>query len=138
MLEILKSQFYELIKNLGYNVSDNGEYVEKFPWLILRTNGYEVSDSFNAKTGKIILVLDIFSQYKGEKEIIEIVENIQNHLPQLQENNPEILYLFQKDLKILDDKKTGPVRRHGVVVYEFTMGYGVEGGALNDSAGAES
>lgn len=138
MLKVLKSQFYELIKNLGYNISDNEEYVEKFPWLILRTNGYEVSDSFNAKTGKIILVLDIFSQYKGEKEIIEIVENIQNHLPQLQENNPEILYLFQKDLKILDDKKTGPVRRHGVVVYEFIMGYGVEGGALNDSAGAES
>ena len=138
MLKVLKSQFYELIKNLGYNISDNEEYVEKFPWLILRTNDYEVSDSFNAKTGKIILVLDIFSQYKGEKEIIEIVENIQNHLPQLQENNPEILYLFQKDLKILDDKKTGPVRRHGVVVYEFTMGYGIEGGALNDSAGTES
>ena len=54
MLKVLKSQFYELIKNLGYNISDNEEYVEKFPWLILRTNGYEVSDSFNAKSVAII------------------------------------------------------------------------------------
>ena len=28
-------------------------------------------------------------------------------------------------MKILDDKPTGPVRKHGVVVYEFLMGYGV-------------
>jgi hypothetical protein len=29
-------------------------------------------------------------------------------------------------MKILDDKATGPVRKHGVITYEFLMGYGIE------------
>lgn len=126
MLAQLKSQFYSLIKGKGYNITDNAEYKENFPWLMLRTNGYQILNSFNAKTSNITLVLDIFSQYSGEKEIIEIAEDIQGLLEQLQKSNPYILFAYQKNLKILDDKKTGPVRKHGVVVYEFSMGHGLE------------
>ena len=126
MLAQLKSQFYSLIKEKGYNITDNAEYREKFPWLMLRTNGYQVLNSFNTKTSNATLVLDIFSQYFGEKEIIEIVEDIQELLMELQNTNPAILFAYQKSLKILDDKATGPVRKHGVVVYEFLMGHGLE------------
>lgn len=126
MLTQLKSQFYSLIKEKGYNITDNAEYKENFPWLMLRTNGYQTLNSFNAKTSKITLVLDIFSQYSGEKEIIEIAEDIQELLMELQNTNPNILFAYQKNLKILDDKKTGPVRKHGVAVYEFSMGHGLE------------
>lgn len=126
MLAQLKSQFYSLIKEKGYNITDNAEYREKFPWLMLRTNGYQVLNSFNMKMSNATLVLDIFSQYSGEKEIIEIVEDIQELLMELQNNNPAILFAYQKSLKILDDKATGPVRKHGVVVYEFLMGHGLE------------
>lgn len=126
MLAQLKSQFYSLIKEKGYNITDNAEYREKFPWLMLRTNGYQVLNSFNMKMSNATLVLDIFSQYFGEKEIIEIVEDIQELLMELQNTNPAILFAYQKSLKILDDKATGPVRKHGVVVYEFLMGHGLE------------
>ena len=126
MLSQLKTQFYSLIKEKGYNITDNAEYREKFPWLMLRTNGYQVLNSFNMKMSNATLVLDIFSQYSGEKEIIEIVEDIQSLLVELQNTNPDILFAYQKSLKILDDKATGPVRKHGVVVYEFLMGYGLE------------
>lgn len=126
MLAQLKSQFYSLIKEKGYNITDNAEYREKFPWLMLRTNGYQVLNSFNMKMSNATLVLDIFSQYSGEKEIIEIVEDIQELLMELQNANPAILFAYQKSLKILDDKATGPVRKHGVVVYEFLMGHGLE------------
>lgn len=126
MLAQLKSQFYSLIKEKGYNITDNAEYREKFPWLMLRTNGYQVLNSFNMKMSNATLVLDIFSQYSGEKEIIEIVEDIQELLMELQNTNPAILFAYQKSLKILDDKATGPVRKHGVVVYEFLMGHGLE------------
>ena len=102
----LKSQFYSLIKNLGYNITDNGQYVENFPWLMLR-------------------LTDIFSTYAGEKEILEIVNNISNALWEFQNNNPEILYAYQKMFKILDDKSTGPVKKHGVVNYEFLLGQGL-------------
>lgn len=126
MLAQLKSQFYSLIKEKGYNITDNAEYIDKFPWLMLRTNGYQVLNSFNMKMSNATLVLDIFSQYSGEKEIIEIVEDIQELLMELQNTNPAILFAHQKSLKILDDKATGPVRKHGVVVYEFLMGHGLE------------
>lgn len=126
MLAQLKSQFYSLIKEKGYNITDNAEYREKFPWLMLRTNGYQVLNSFNMKMSNATLVLDIFSQYSGEKEIIEIVEDIQELLMELQNTHPAILFAYQKSLKILDDKATGPVRKHGVVVYEFLMGHGLE------------
>ena len=126
MLAQLKSQFYSLIKEKGYNITDNAEYREKFPWLMLRTNGYQVLNSFNMKMSNATLVLDILSQYSGEKEIIEIVEDIQELLTELQNANPAILFAYQKSLKILDDKATGPVRKHGVVVYEFLMAHGLE------------
>lgn len=125
MLANLKSQFYSLIKGLGYNITDNAEYKEQFPWLMLRTNGYRTMNSFNVNISSAVLVLDIFSTYSGEKEIIEIVENIGGHLKELQDNNPDIMFAYQKTLKILDDKSTGPVRKHGVVVYEFLLGYGI-------------
>lgn len=125
MLANLKSQFYSLIKGLGYNITDNAEYKEQFPWLMLRTNGYRTMNSFNVNISSAVLVLDIFSTYSGEKEIIEIVENIGEHLKELQDNNPDIMFAYQKSLKILDDKSTGPVRKHGVVVYEFLLGYGM-------------
>ena len=125
MLANLKSQFYSLIKGLGYNITDNAEYKEQFPWLMLRTNGYRTMNSFNVNISSAVLVLDIFSTYSGEKEIIEIVENIGGHLKELQDNNPDIMFAYQKTLKILDDKSTGPVRKHGVVIYEFLLGYGI-------------
>lgn len=125
MLANLKSQFYSLIKGLGYNITDNAEYKEQFPWLMLRTNGYRTMNSFNVNISSAVLVLDIFSTYSGEKEIIEIVENIGGHLKELQDNNPDIMFAYQKTLKILDDKSTGPVRKHGVVTYEFLLGYGI-------------
>ena len=125
MLANLKSQFYSLIKGLGYNITDNAEYKEQFPWLMLRTNGYRTMNSFNVNISSAVLVLDIFSTYSGEKEIIEIVENIGEHLKELQDNNPDIMFAYQKSLKILDDKSTGPLRKHGVVVYEFLFGYGI-------------
>ena len=125
MLANLKSQFYSLIKGLGYNITDNAEYKEQFPWLMLRTNGYRTMNSFNVNISSAVLVLDIFSTYSGEKEIIEIVENIGEHLKELQDNNPDIMFAYQKTLKILDDKSTGPVRKHGVVTYAFLLGYGI-------------
>lgn len=126
MLNKLKSQFYALLKELGYNVTDNAEYKENFPWLMLRTNGYTVFRTFNTNISNVTLTLDIFSTYRGEKEIIEIVENIESHLNELRQNNPEVLYCYQKTMKILDDKTTGPVRKHGVITYDFLMGYGIE------------
>jgi hypothetical protein len=47
MIINLKEKFYKLIKSLGYNITDNGRYVEDFPWLMLRLTDSEFIQSFD-------------------------------------------------------------------------------------------
>lgn len=123
MLEKLKTDFYTMLVELGFNISDNRNFEEgNSPWMILRTNGYQRVQSFGLSASKITLVLDIFSQYNGEREIIKVIDKIAENLEPFIFQHPEVLYCFQKTVKILDDKTTGPVRKHGVVSYEFLMG----------------
>ena len=123
MLEKLKTDFYGMITELGFNVSDNRNFeIGGSPWLVLRTNGYQRVHSFGLSASKITLVLDIFSQYNGEREIIKVIDKVASNLESFILQHPEVLYCFQKTVKILDDKATGPVRKHGVVSYEFLMG----------------
>lgn len=123
MLEKLKTDFYGMLVELGFNISDSRNFeIGESPWMILRTNGYQRVQSFGVSASKITLVLDIFSQYNGEREIIKAIDKIADNLEPFILNHPEVLYCYQKTVKILDDKTTGPVRKHGVVSYEFLMG----------------
>lgn len=121
MIQKTKTAFYNLISSLGYNVDDNGAYEETFPWLMLRTGGHQRDESLDIRIDIITLTLDIFSKYTGEKEILTIVDDISNHLWDLKENIPELIYCKQRSLHILDDNKKGPVRKHGVASYQFLL-----------------
>lgn len=126
MLTAIKEQFYNLLKSLGYKVTDNGTYKEDFPWLMLTTGNYQSSVSLDIKYDVITLKLDIFSTYNGEKEIIQISENIVNHLQDLRKNNPDITAITQKKMTIIGDKDTGPVRKHGILIYQFLITSGLD------------
>lgn len=126
MLTAIKEQFYNLLKSLGYKVTDNGTYKEDFPWLMLTTGNYQSSVSLDIKYDIITLKLDIFSTYNGEKEIIQISENIVNHLQDLRRNNPDITAITQKKMTIIGDKETGPVRKHGILTYQFLVTSGLD------------
>ena len=126
MLTTIKEQFYNLLKSLGYKVTDNGTYKEDFPWLMLTTGNYQSSVSLDIRYDIITLKLDIFSTYNGEKEIIQISENIVNHLQDLRKNNPDITAITQKKMTIIGDKETGPVRKHGILTYQFLVTSGLD------------
>lgn len=121
MVQKLKTDLCALVKSLGYNITDNGAYVEKFPWLMARLGAYQRIDVRDTRADAITIVIDIFSTYKGEKEILDIAENITNHIWELRNDNPAIMFVAQKDLKIMDDKKTGPVKKHAVLTYQFFL-----------------
>lgn len=126
MLEKLKTDFYAMIADFGYNVSDNRNFeTGDGPWLVLRSNGYQRVHSVGLRMSKITLVLDIFSQYSGEREIIQVIDKIADNLEEFLVQHPEVLFCHQKSMKILDDKATGPVRKHGVVSYEFLIGINI-------------
>ena len=115
MILEIKRQFYELIKNLGYHIADNINDLDEFPRLILRTSSHKREET-----------LDIFSTYSGEKEILEIADNIAEHLKQMREENPQIIAIQQKTAQILDDNGTGPIRKHGSIRYSFLLTSGLE------------
>lgn len=126
MLNEVKTQVYQLIKGLGYNCTDNGVYKENFPWLMLKIKGHTLRTSLDLRYDVITLDLDIFSTYAGEQEIIDIVDNIANHLDDLRAVNPNITATSQIAMKIIPDKETGPVRKHGIVTYRILLTSGKE------------
>lgn len=125
MLEKIKTQFLQLIKNLGYNCTDNGTYQENFPWIMIRTGGYQSAVSFDIRYDIVTIIVDVFSQYNGEKEIILINEDILNHLQDLRATCPEITAAGLNSMVVLGDKETGPVRKHGVLSYKFILTSGL-------------
>lgn len=135
MVQRIKTDLCSLVRKLGYEITDNGAYVEKFPWLMARLGSYNRVDAFNTRIDTITIIIDIFSKYKGEKEILDIVENISNHIQSLRTNNTDIIFISQRDLKILDDNKTGPIKKHGVVSYSFLLSKELEEVEPNDTIG---
>ena len=121
MISKVKTELYNLIKELGYNITDNGDFHEDFPWLMLKTSGATAFQTMDTAYTNIVFSLDIFSTYSGEKEILAIIDNITSHLNDLLEIDKEIIFIQQTSTKILGDKNTGPVRKHGVVNYSVIV-----------------
>lgn len=135
MVQQLKTDLCSLVRQLGYNITDNGAYVENFPWLMVRLGSHNKEVAATTQTDSITLIIDIFSKYKGEKEILDIVENITDHIMEMRDINPKIIYITQKDLKILDDRATGPVKKHGVLYYSFLLSSSIGEEDTNDTIG---
>ena len=121
MLAQTKERFYQFLKKLGYNVTDNGTYREAFPWLMLRTGSAQVLKSHDLDMTDVRLIVDIFSTYNGEKEILDIVDNINHHVRALIDEYDDLQFCYMRSLRIIDDKETGPCRKHGVVTFSFIM-----------------
>ena len=135
MVSKLKSNFFQMIKDLGYFITDNCNYTKKeYPWLLLRLTNDQFIQSNDIFSHRVVLTLDVFSTYSGEKEILEIVDNIAQNLRDFQNKYPEILFIFQKSCKIIDDKETGPVKKHGIISYEFLLGNAVLNEEVNPDA----
>ena len=121
MISKAKTELYNLIKELGYNITDNGDFHEDFPWLMLKTSGATAFQTMDTAYTTIVFSLDIFSTYSGEKEILAIIDNITSHLNDLLKIDKSITYIQQTSTKILGDKATGPVRKHGIVNYSVIV-----------------
>lgn len=121
MFQTIKKGFYELVKGLGYSVSDNSTYRDQFPWLMIKTAGASSVKALDVRIDSYSIALDIFSTYNGEQEILNIVEHINGELSNMMAQFPQIQFVELSTLKILNDKETGPVRKHGVAVFRFIL-----------------
>ena len=65
-------------------------------------------------------MVDQFSDYNGEAEILEIEDNITSHISEIYEL-PEVLG-STTNFRIIDDKSTGVVKKHGIITYNIIVG----------------
>lgn len=125
MLLEIKQEIFNMLQNeLGYRVTDNPyqqELEEIFPTVFLTvSNANRVNVKNNGFICNFTFKIDIFSEYNGEKEIILMEEDIAALLPDLMERFEYIIGVSEHSFKILDDKSTSVVRKHGVILYSIT------------------
>lgn len=115
MIDKIKVKLFDILsKDLGYNVVDNPERGENFPCVFLKL-GNTTRDIFrNNFRFQIKFKIDIFSNYDGEKEILEMEEAIFNATQALYDV-VGVTYVRQSDFRILDDKSTSVMRKHGII-----------------------
>ena len=121
LITTIKKKIFELITRLGYTVKDTPESENDTPWIKLSLatvlKQYLKDGSF---IHSLSFRLDVFSDYNGEAEILEIEDNITSHISEIYEL-PEVLGITT-NFRIIDDKSTGVVNKHGIITYNIIVG----------------
>ena len=128
MISQLKTEFYDILANeLEYNVTDNpyGEEVKTFPYVLLTLQDTHRDVRKNSYLYEIKFKIDIFSEYSGEKEIFDMEQAIFDKSKRLLDND-FVSYYREGAFRIIDDKATGVMRKHGIITYTIYCAGGIE------------
>ena len=122
IVEDVKKALYNILtQDLGYTVVDNSTEENDCPWIRLRTsNLYKQPFKDKEYSYNITYVLDIFSDYDGELEILQIEQNIFNNINQLYSIDG-VSRVSGSTLHLFDDKSTGVLIKRGSIVYDITL-----------------
>lgn len=116
----IKKLVYEQVAATGLTIKDNpnGGSYGVVPYGLVRTINQAPINFKNFKKNYWLLRVDIFSAYKGEKEIMDLFESIKTNVNSLLTANQEITYI-NLSLEIIDDKEQGPINKHGIVTIDI-------------------
>lgn len=130
MINLLNVQtdIYNFIKGLGYKVVDEVTPETKCPYVRL---GNTSISTINIKTNdsySMLLYIDVFSDYKGSKEVKEIAYTIHDSMMKHSfstENYSVNHSLYLMDFITEDNKQKETDKdkkyRHGVLIYKFNI-----------------
>lgn len=128
IIQQIKKKIYQILSDdLSYTVKDNPFNIEEkeienyFPDIRINLSYCQRERYKQVFINRIKFQIDIFSDYNGEKEILEIEEKIFNKMQQLYDI-PGMIYIQESDFRILNDKSLGYVLKHGVISYTFYTG----------------
>lgn len=118
-MENLKEIIYKGINSVSFPIVDNPAVVPKnvYPYGIFKVTHIQHSKRKNYSQDRWVFQLDIFSTYKGDKELLEKYYEITDALDKLREDNDKIIAL-EDNINIMDDKEKGPVQKHGVIMIQ--------------------
>lgn len=127
MISQIKTQLYQILKeDLEYNVTDNpyGEETKSFPYVLITLSNTRRDKRKGAYFYAINYKIDIFSDYDGEKEILDMEQEIFDNIEKLYEND-FVTYVRETGFRIMDDKSTGVLRKHGIINYTIYSAGGI-------------
>lgn len=114
MLDV-KQIVYNALSSLSVKITDNpdGNGHKDCPYAILRTITTAPVDYKNFTKVTWLLRVDVFSTYKGEKEIKDYYNEVVKKIDLVRQE--EKITYTQSSLSIMDDKELGPITKHGVI-----------------------
>lgn len=122
----IKQQVYGIVKNAAIPVYDNPHpaaalHKQTFPYCILRQITKDKKNFKNFFECYWHLKIDVFSNYKGDKEINDYYDLIEQQLLNFRNTTSQIMNI-ETNLVILDDKELGTVQKHGIITIKvFTQ-----------------
>ena len=118
----LQTKIYELLSTLKYSVYDEVPKDAKCPYIEI---GYCDADDDSCKTNNgldALQYIDIYSDYRGQKEAKEIAENVNNLLQnkKIKIDNATV-FVYLKKMKI--SKKTDSMGdyTHAILIYRILV-----------------
>lgn len=114
MLDV-KQIVYNALSSLSVKLTDNpdGNGHKHCPYAILRTITTAPVKYKNFTKVTWLLRVDVFSTYKGEKEIKDYYNEVVKKIDLVRQE--EKITYAQSSLSIMDDKELGPITKHGVI-----------------------
>lgn len=115
MLDV-KQIVYNALSSLSIKLTDNPDYEtghKNCPYAILRTITQAPVAYKNFSKVTWLLRVDVFSTYKGEKEIKDYYNEVVKKIDLVRQE--EKITYAQSSLSIMDDKEIGPITKHGVI-----------------------
>lgn len=111
----VKQAIYDAIKETNLPLEDNPVMErKKFPYGIFRTVNVVRTRYKNFYKAQWLYKVDIFSTYKGEKEVLEICDDLEQRIfNRCMSDNRCTFVDINHD--VMDDKEQGPVTKHGII-----------------------
>lgn len=121
MVERLKQAFYTALSENNIDLRDTKNFAEAFPQVFLRTSNIKRIYYQGVSAINVSFTLDLFSKYSGEKEILDLEQEISTIARNLVDTNDFIMGMGLRSCLIQDDDSTGINIKHGILIYDFVL-----------------
>ena len=121
MVERLKQAFYTALSENNIDLRDTKNFAEAFPQVFLRTSNIKRVYYQGVSAINVSFTLDLFSKYSGEKEILDLEQQISTIARNLVDTNDFIMGMGLRSCLIQDDDSTGINIKHGILIYDFVL-----------------
>lgn len=121
MVERLKQVFCTALSENNIDLRDTKNFAEVFPQVFLRTSNIKRIYYQGISAINVSFTLDLFSKYSGEKEILDLEQQISTIARNLVDTNDFIMGMGLRSCLIQDDDSTGINIKHGILIYDFVL-----------------